>query len=151
MIQMNVNGWWAGIVSRLERIRRLQTYQPDHTEQDPTLPLNRGGRSQSGRAISNLAENALRYTPEGGQRHPADGLWMNGWVRNQQSQDTGMGIGPANMPHIFERFYRADSARQLVQSGTGIGLAIVKKVADPHRRARSWWSSLPGIRQHPPA
>ena len=43
-----------------------------------------------------------------------------------------MGIEPSDLPHIFERFYRANSARQLVRSGTGIGLAIVKKVADLH-------------------
>jgi two-component system, OmpR family, sensor kinase len=75
-----------------------------------------------------LVDNGLKYTPEGGQVRISlerDGAWYAAQVR-----DTGVGIDPADLAHIFERFYRATRVRQ--QGGTGLGLAIAKWIAERH-------------------
>lgn len=79
--------------------------------------------------VSNLVENAVRYTHEGSvtlrTRLGEAGIWVD--VR-----DTGIGIAPEHVPRIFERFYRADPARSREQGGTGLGLAIVRHLVDAH-------------------
>ncbi len=77
-------------------------------------------------ALGNLVSNALRYTPAGGEisiraRREADALLL-------EVTDTGSGISAEALPHIFERFYRADEARQ--ESGSGLGLAITRSLVE---------------------
>jgi two-component system phosphate regulon sensor histidine kinase PhoR len=93
------------------------------------LPLVRGEENQLARLITNLISNALRYTMQGGVKvhtsffdHQVC-LWV---------QDTGMGIDPEDLPHLFERFYRGRRVRQTRIHGTGLGLAIVKEIVDLH-------------------
>jgi signal transduction histidine kinase len=78
----------------------------------------------------NLLDNALRYTPSGGtvtvRLEPA-GQWVAVIV-----EDTGHGIEPEHLPHLFERFYRTDWARAKDSGGTGLGLPIVKGIAAAH-------------------
>jgi signal transduction histidine kinase len=74
--------------------------------------------------ISNLVENAVRHTSHGTVTvfaHRDEGGYTVVGVR-----DSGVGIAPAHLPRIFERFYRADQARSRDKGGTGLGLAIVK-------------------------
>jgi len=82
------------------------------------------------RLITNLLENALRYTPPGGQVAASveDG---DGQVRITIA-DTGIGIGSDDLPRIFERFYRVDKARSSKDGGFGLGLSIVKWIAEAH-------------------
>ncbi|HET7188934.1 MAG TPA: ATP-binding protein, partial [Gemmatimonadaceae bacterium] len=79
--------------------------------------------------VSNLVENAVRYTHDGSvtlrTRLGEAGVWMD--VR-----DTGVGIAPEHLPRIFERFYRVDAGRSREQGGTGLGLAIVRHLVDAH-------------------
>ncbi len=86
-------------------------------------------------AVSNLLTNAINYTPPGGQMYirtqeltNADG--QAGVVLSVQ--DTGPGITPEDMPHIFERFYRGSAGHITGAPGTGLGLSIVKEVVDRH-------------------
>lgn len=78
--------------------------------------------------LVNLLDNALRYTDSGGEVkvacREADGLL------EMKVQDSGRGIGPEHLPHIFERFYRADKSRSREEGGSGIGLTIVKRYVE---------------------
>ena len=82
-------------------------------------------------AIGNLLDNAIKFTPEGGQVHvilESDVGQISLLVR-----DTGEGIPPKDLPHIFERFYRADPSRQREKGGRGLGLSIVKQIVETHQ------------------
>ncbi len=78
----------------------------------------------------NLVENAVKYTPAGGSVQLS--LSKNaGWARFEVS-DTGIGIPPENLPHIFDRFYRVEKARARSHGGSGLGLSIAKWIATAH-------------------
>lgn len=78
--------------------------------------------------LMNLVDNALKHTPSGG-RVSVRVQAVNGQVQVQVA-DTGEGIPEADIPHIFEPFYRVDKARSRRQGGSGLGLSIVKRLVD---------------------
>ena len=85
----------------------------------------------------NLLVNALRYTPPGGSirvRHrPGSAARMPNRILLRVSvTDTGIGIEPEHLPHLFDRFYRSDQARTRSRGGTGLGLAIAKEFVVAH-------------------
>jgi two-component system, OmpR family, sensor kinase len=77
-----------------------------------------------------LLDNALKYTPSGG--HVTLGLRRQGADVEILVRDTDIGIAPEDVPHVFERFYRADPARNRDQGGTGLGLSIARWIAEQH-------------------
>ncbi len=96
----------------------------------PDLPQIEVDPDRMAQVLSNLVSNALRYTPAGGEitlsatfRPPAVVL---------QVSDTGAGIAPEDLPHVFERFYRGDKARQRQEGESGLGLAIAKSIVEIH-------------------
>ncbi len=113
----------------LERI--YQAYQPIATRQGITLVLDAPQsiaaiRVDEGRmlqVLKNLVENALRYTPAGGEIKLSAG--MNERIQLRVS-DSGSGIDPEDLPYVFDRFYRADKARGGNSGKMGLGLAICK-------------------------
>ncbi len=93
------------------------------------------------RLFVNLIENALRYTPpDGGIAITAR---LSGDFAHIQIADSGVGIAPEHLPHLFDRFYRADAGRDRGRGGTGLGLAIVQTIARAHGGAVTI-SSEPG-------
>ncbi len=81
-------------------------------------------------AVDNLLDNALRHTPPGGRvtvrLQATDGL------ARLAVMNTGHGITPEDLPHIFERFYRGDESRARTTGGAGIGLTLVKHIVERH-------------------
>ncbi len=98
-----------------------------HTEAGPPL---RGDAQRIGQLVDNLLVNAVRFTPSGGRVDvralPTGTSWRI------EVSDTGIGIPEGEEHRVFERFYRASNARQEVTSGSGLGLAVVKRVAEFH-------------------
>jgi two-component system, OmpR family, sensor histidine kinase BaeS len=99
----------------------------------PAVSLDPG---RMGQALFNLLENAVRHTPSGGRitmlagrakypNGPGEHLWLT-------VQDTGEGIAPEQLPHVFERFYRADPARSPSEGGAGLGLSITHSIVEAH-------------------
>jgi two-component system heavy metal sensor histidine kinase CusS len=80
------------------------------------------------RAVGNLIDNALRFTPENGKIRIAIGASENG--SEISVSDNGPGIAPEHLSRVFDRFYRADPSRSSV--GSGLGLALVKSIVDLH-------------------
>ena len=90
----------------------------------------RGDRAQLGLLLSNLLDNALRFTPaKGTVCVRLDATESRAVI---QVSDTGHGIPAGELPRVFERFYRVDKARARQTGGTGLGLAIVRHVAEAH-------------------
>ncbi len=97
----------------------------------PTKIGARLDRSLLQRAVGNLVDNALAHTPSPGTVLLA-AMEKDGWL-TIEIIDTGKGIEPTHVPHLFDRFYRVDRVRGSSKSGnTGLGLAIVKSIAALH-------------------
>ena len=102
--------------------------------------------------LANLLQNASRYTPDGGHasiRADERRSWVTVSVVN-----SGVGIPAADLPHVFERFYRVEKSRDAARGGAGIGLAIVKQVVeasggkvgvDSADHSTRFWFTLPAV------
>lgn len=106
----------------------------------PDLPPVWGDPERLAQVLGNLVSNAMRYTPQGGRitfsaRQHADGIHI-------MVQDTGTGIAPADLPHIFNRFYRGDDSRETDERESGLGLAIAKSLVEAHGGSISVFSAL---------
>lgn len=89
-----------------------------------------GDKAQLMRLFSNLVDNALKYTPEGGK--VVLSLEKQGRFAVASVKDTGIGISERHLPLVFDRFWRADKARSRREKGTGLGLAIAQAIATRH-------------------
>ncbi len=105
------------------------------------VPVMAMDAARVGRALTNLLGNALRHTPPGGRIEVATAC-TDGEVR-VTVRDTGEGIADADLPHIWERFYRADRSRNRATGGRGLGLAIVRQAVELHG-GRVWVESKVG-------
>jgi len=83
-----------------------------------------------GQVLTNLLDNAVRHPPPGGRVQL--GMQRDGSTLRLSVRDTGSGIAAEHLPHLFERFYRADAARDRAHGGSGIGLAIVHSIVHAH-------------------
>ena len=81
--------------------------------------------------LHNLLENAIRYTEAGGKVRVR--LMSSPGEARIEVSDTGIGIPEANLPHVFERFFRSDRARRAHPGGSGLGLSIVRWIVEAHK------------------
>ncbi|OYU98685.1 MAG: phosphate regulon sensor histidine kinase PhoR [Burkholderiales bacterium PBB5] len=105
-------------------------HQIHFQEAGPSLSLA-GAEVELVSAVANLATNAVRYTPDGGQVHLGWHVRADG-MAEIDVRDSGIGISREHLPRLTERFYRVDSSRARETGGTGLGLAIVKHVVQRH-------------------
>ncbi len=101
-----------------------------HNEIAPETPPVLADSDRITQVLLNLLDNARHHTPAGGTvtiGARAEGKELTVWV-----SDTGAGIDAADLPHIFDRFYRADRARSGSTGGSGLGLSIVKAIITAH-------------------
>jgi two-component system sensor histidine kinase BaeS len=101
-----------------------------HVEAEKGLPEIEVDPDRMSQVFGNLLRNALRYTPAGGEIHLSATSVEDG-VEFRVS-DSGPGIDPEALPHIFDRFYRTDASRQRDTGGSGLGLAIAKSLVEAH-------------------
>jgi two-component system, OmpR family, sensor kinase len=124
-----VDGLFARVVARHEQAyaNKSVTLAPSI---EPGAQTVDGDRDRLEQALQNLAANALRFAPEGStvrlSANPSD----EGVVI--RIQDEGPGIAPEHVPHIFDRFYKADASRADASGGSGLGLSIVKAIVERH-------------------
>ena len=110
------------VESAVHRARRRASEIGFRTEVEQTLV--RGAPDRIGRAVANLIDNAIRWSPPGGE---VDVTLRDGVL---SIRDHGPGFAEKDLPHVFDRFYRADEARRM--PGSGLGLAIVRQAAEAH-------------------
>ena len=117
-----LKSWWQELQSKYAG-RDINFTESIHA--DPTIPLE-----VFNTVTENLLENALRYTPVDGcisikLSHASNQIQV-------RVADTGCGIPPEELPHIFDRFYRLEKNRTTSDKNAGLGLAIVKRIIDLH-------------------
>jgi two-component system phosphate regulon sensor histidine kinase PhoR len=127
----------------------LETAQRPAAEKDLRISVNLGNslpdiaadRRRLAEVLQNLLDNAIQYTPAGGQ------IMLSASADDEEVtftvSDTGIGIPQADQPRIFERFYRVDVARSREVGGTGLGLSIAKHLVEVHG-GRIWVESEVG-------
>jgi two-component system phosphate regulon sensor histidine kinase PhoR len=134
----DLRGLLIALTARMDAQAQQRDITITHTL-PPRLPLLQADAPRIEQALVNLLQNALNFTPSGGSvtlsaAPEGDHILV-------RVQDTGIGIAPEDLPHIFERFYKADRARS--SSGTGLGLAIAKHLIERHG-GRIWAESQLG-------
>jgi len=112
-----------------------------HVDLQENAPAVRGDGAQLGEVLQNLLDNALQYTPSGGQIEVK--ARSNGHDVVFTVTDSGIGIPESDLERIFERFYRVDAARSREAGGTGLGLAIARHIVEAHG-GRIWVESAIG-------
>lgn len=97
---------------------------------DPDIEVVYMDAARIGRVLNNLVSNALRHTPPGGR------VDVHASRRDDSARvdvrDSGVGIPPDDIPHIFERFYRGEKSRSRLTGGAGLGLAIARGIVEAH-------------------
>jgi signal transduction histidine kinase len=101
-----------------------------HVHVDPLADQVVADPDRIEQAVEHLVSNALRHTPSGGtialSASQADG------VATLSVSDSGGGIAPEHLPHVFERFYKVDAARASESTGSGLGLSMTKAIVGRH-------------------
>ncbi len=126
--EMNLNSLLEEQVKRLLPLARENGIEIN-LEMKDDISI-RGDNGKLEQVIYNVIDNAIKYTPRGGEVDV--NLVRSGKKAFIRIADTGIGIPAGDLPHIFDRFYRVDKARSRATGGTGLGLSIVKQIVQNH-------------------
>lgn len=117
--------------------RMAAAFRPQAVAKGITLALEGGAlptiwadAQRIEQVLANLLSNAIRHTPEGGRVSIT--LSAEAGQLRLSVQDSGPGIAPEDLPHLFDRFCRADKSRSRAEGGTGLGLSIARRLAQAH-------------------
>jgi signal transduction histidine kinase len=128
MLSLDICSLANKVITRLDIIAKQKSIEITFAGADSVFVL--GSPEALETLLLNLVKNSIQYTPNGGS--------VTVEVKKQGSQvivsikDTGIGIEEKDLQHIFEPFYKADKSRAQFESGIGLGLSLVKKIADNH-------------------
>jgi len=128
-VPTEVGGWVSGVVAGFRALAadREITLGLEIADDLPPVRVDAGRMAQ---VLGNLLDNALRHTPEGGQVAVRAARGDGGVVVSVS--DTGPGVPPDHLPHLFERFWRGDPSRSRHTGGSGLGLAIARRIVEAH-------------------
>lgn len=124
----------SDLLKKVANAMRLTIQDSGHemaVEAPDDLPNIVGDRERIEQVVVNILSNAVKYTPSGGHIRLAACALAGNRVRITV-EDDGVGIPAADVPRLFERFYRVDKARSRAAGGTGLGLAIAKEIVEQH-------------------
>jgi signal transduction histidine kinase len=140
-VPTDVSRWVADIVA---------SFQPLAAERNITLEVRtrdahsiRMDPTRMAQVLGNLLDNALRHTPRGGQVKVHATQIRQNEGGEISVEDSGPGVPPKNLPHLFERFWRGDPSRSRRTGGSGLGLAIAKQIVEAHG-GRIWAENMSG-------
>lgn len=124
----------SDLLQKVANAMRLTVQDNGHemiVDAPDTLPAIVGDRERIEQVVVNILSNAVKYTPSGGHIRLSACVPGENRVRITV-EDDGVGIPAADVPRLFERFYRVDKARSRAAGGTGLGLAIAKEIVEQH-------------------
>lgn len=130
--KINVNAYWADCYDEISTELEAKGIKLEYSNKLPDDIYVMADAEQLKRVINNIISNSVKYI------HNANGvisinIYLDGDSVATTIADNGKGINENDLKHIFERFYRADSSRNSKAGGSGIGLAIVKKIMEDHK------------------
>jgi len=152
----------AGVTSEayeLFKVRAERSGITLHSKITPDLPMVLGNEDQLRRMLYNLVDNAIKYTSQGGSVDLCLDAGESAETVCLRVKDSGFGIAAAQLPHIFERFYRVEATRPRFgpPQGSGLGLPIAKSIAEVHSgrigvtsqlgKGSTFWVELPAYKE----
>ena len=143
-VVVDLNEWAAGVVSGFQTVAAERGVALT-LEVAGDLPGVKMDPERMGQVLGNLLGNALRHTPQGSRVVVRAARSNDGVVVS--TADSGPGVPPQHLPHIFERFWRGDPSRSRRTGGSGLGLAIARRIVEAHG-GRIWAENVPqgGVR-----
>jgi heavy metal sensor kinase len=127
--RVDLGALWSSLLDQLDLVAQARAIALEYEMAANVVVL--GDPSWLERLLLNLVDNAIKFTPERGR--VAVRLASVDGAAILEVRDSGIGIAPETVPHIFDRFFRADPARSPAAEGAGLGLALVKWIVEQHR------------------